>query len=315
MAATKYNYTISTSTADGKVCIGCLEDEILKSSIILTSLDPRKMLAGNDNLDIWFKAALDSGEQTELTTIVSNHSGDHDHKSAPLKSSDNRQVVLPTIFAPAMTEYLTGSGDSGSVRGGGTLFTHTSEVEGSTDFEFDFLDFISIAGGLVTCVGAEPGDYISFEILAPATVVVPNGSNEGNCDLVDLGGYNLIVPAAGDGTHDVDLSVATPVPAPDLDGYWDFADSETGKGSLTVSTSPGNAGFHLFDVAIPELARFVNKWPLLGDNMIPLIIPAIDSKDICSRWKYKCTIYNCGHTGLKVVWGLVSGRHKTSGSA
>jgi hypothetical protein len=106
----------------------------------------------------------------------------------------------------------------------------------------------SAARGNATVWTAEDTFSISMQMAATATT--PNGGGTGNCDLIPIGGgRNIIVPAPGTGTHDVDLAAAVPVAAWNQDqrnGYWDL---NRYTGALTASVTPGEANWHLFDFA------------------------------------------------------------------
>ena len=71
MPQTTYDYLV-TDTANDKVYIPDLEKEIQDSTITI-ALD-YVLVSGND-IDIVFKAAITSGEETILTGIVANHQG------------------------------------------------------------------------------------------------------------------------------------------------------------------------------------------------------------------------------------------------
>ncbi len=76
---TKYSYSISSSTANGRVNSSDLENEIQASSIV-TALD--RIDTGGDNLDIWFKDVLAAGDVTILTGVVNAHAGQESTSSA-----------------------------------------------------------------------------------------------------------------------------------------------------------------------------------------------------------------------------------------
>lgn len=98
-------------------------------------------------------------------------------------------------------------------------------------------------------------DMWGFKVKMPASVVTENGTNEGNCDLYNIAeGMNLILPAAGDGTHDINLSTgATPIPdgytrdSPDNTGYWSV--DKYWSGTVSAGTS-NQSEFNLYDFDI-----------------------------------------------------------------
>lgn len=69
---TKYTFSIASDTANGSVNPSTLTAEIAASAIVI-ALD--HIDTGGDVLDIWFKDALSSNDQTALSTVVSAHQG------------------------------------------------------------------------------------------------------------------------------------------------------------------------------------------------------------------------------------------------
>jgi len=106
MAVTQYNYTISTDTANGAVDSPKLTKEININTSIVPSVDHIDVIG--DVLDVYMAAALDAGEQTELTNTVGAHDGiaENTPYTVELKSdySDAEHVVK--------TQEMPRSGDS-----------------------------------------------------------------------------------------------------------------------------------------------------------------------------------------------------------
>lgn len=73
MAETKYTYSISGDTHDGKILPNLLSTEIEESSIS-TALS--YINTDDDVMDIWFVNELSSGDQTTLTSVVAAHEVD-----------------------------------------------------------------------------------------------------------------------------------------------------------------------------------------------------------------------------------------------
>ena len=127
----------------------------------------------------------------------------------------------------------------------------------TAEVEIPFMEAMQLLGGSVYWrpIGSwDFEDTWNLLIRLPATVAVPNGTNTGNCNLVPTGlGFNIIVPAAGDGAYDVDLETVVPVP----DGY--SPATQTGSGYWNVDrfwsetmTPNGEAHgeFNLYDLAL-----------------------------------------------------------------
>lgn len=327
MPLTQYTYSIQGAFPNHRVASDRLTLEI-QHSVIVTALD--HIDTADDACAVFFKEALSAEDKTTLDSIVATHSGEPLSQNVPApvrlytgdipspQTTDGRAIVLPNFFPDYVTLYLTGAGDDAQRgRGQGVPFTMSSDVGGDTVIEFSFLDWVYISGGAFKCVGADIGDYISFEVHAPKTPVTSSGGN-GNCDLVDpgVGTPILIVPAAGTGAFNVDLSKAVPIPALNTDqprkpsGFWEWTGPDTGKGVVTPG-APGSSNYNLFAIDLDPMARFANKVHMLGDTNDNLTIPAVAPKTFFPQWILRVIIHNSGHAGLKVVFRLVTARVKT----
>jgi hypothetical protein len=212
----------------------------------------------------------------------------------PLQAQDGPREVdkKPVMVMSPATEgtftWLSSRGDdlnpaSGTGRGEGEqAFLEWDGTEDpwpeTKEVELQFMEPIELHDGHVSwseAWGFE--DKWSLLVRMPATVTAPNGGGTGNCNLVDLGGYNLIEPADGDGTHDVDLDAAVPVPGED--GYWDVDERWSG----TITPNPEAEGkFHLFDVQI-EMSFCKNMD--CGDAMRRWDLDAYKAEWISKRWR------------------------------
>lgn len=233
-------------------------------------------------------------------------------------TSDGKQIVLPNLFPGNVLLYITGVGDSSTVIGAGSKFKLSSS-SGTQDLEFQFRDWCYLAGGGIFYETATTNDEVSMKLFAPAsTVSTSSGGNTGDCNLYSLGdGMNMIIPAAGNGTHNI--TSAIPVPAYDEengetpDGYWDWDSPDTGAGTVSANAS-ALGGFNLYDFPI-DISYFVRNLQLVGngaDGNFALTVPAIKPKKILPQWKFKVSLVNGGalHT-VKVGWYLVTARRKT----
>lgn len=177
--------------------------------------------------------------------------------------SDGRPVVVISPSTEGLVTWLTGAADNpnptppSSGRGEGTPIALKFTEPGTSTLDIQFNEPVELHDGELYYsppTNWTVDDHFSFSAVLPATVVTPNGTNTGNCNLVDLGGYNLIVPAAGDGTHDVDLDVAVPVPtSKSQTGYWDV-DCLIG---VVTPGIPDTAEWNLLD--IPLELGYINK--------------------------------------------------------
>jgi hypothetical protein len=201
--------------------------------------------------------------------------------------------------------WLTGRGDHPTNgRGEGTRLkiTYGPGESGDKYVDLQFNEQIQLHDGRMFVPDKDKwtdNDEWSFSIIMPATAVTPNGSGEGDCNLVDLGGYNLIVPAAGDGTHDIDdMDAACPVGAGGV-GYWDY---DMFTDTLTPSSTPGEAGWHLFDIQLE--AFFMKKLPVPTHNMAVFDMQPYKSERLSPRWKLRFTIHRAS-TGEATILGWV----------
>lgn len=298
-----------------RVDVPQLESEVRASSITV-ALD--SITTSQGACVIAFKDDLSEAEVLLLEAVVFSHSGVGLPAGAQLvevnapKTSDGKLIFLPNLFPGGVTLYLCGAGDGVNGRGEGQEFSVGSDEAGESEVEFSFSDSIYFAGGTISWVGGEIGDHISLLAYAPATPVVANGSGAGNCSVM---GSGVIVPAAGDGSHDVDLSTAVPIPAYDDDGnrsgQWDWSDPWTGAGSIVpAANGPGTGNCNLIAAQF-TLARFAAKMPLLGNGSMNLQLPAIKPKLMWPQWKFKAVLTNSGHAGLKCAWMIVAARYAT----
>lgn len=233
-------------------------------------------------------------------------------------TSDGKPVFLPNLFPGNVMLYICGVGDTTSNLGDGQEFKLQATSTQTQGVDFQFRDWCYLAGGGIFYEAAN-SDVVSMKLFAPAsTVTASSGNNTGNCNLVALGGgKNLIVPAAGNGTHN--LVSAVPVPSYDEEngetpvGYWDWSEPDTGVGTMTAN--PGAGKWNLVDYSV-DLAYFVRGLQLVGagsDGQFELTVPAIKPKKILPQWKFNVslTASSALHT-VKIGWYLVTARRKTA---
>lgn len=325
MSATKYTYSIHDDFPNHAENSDTLTVEIGHSSITV-ALD--HIDTNGDDCDIWFKAELSAGEETTLDGVVAAHTGapsvrpPDEVKLASPETSDGKPIFLPCLFPGNVYLYPTGAGDNvtNQTRGDGQAFVVKCSAEQDYNVEFQFIDWVYLAGGGIKWKNGEDGDWVSLVIYAPATPVTPNGSGTGNCNLVDpgVGAAILIVPAAGNGAYDVDLEDAVPVPAytetedgtQTPSGFYNWSSPGTGSGVVSAGV-PQASPYNLFAVAI-DLVRFANRLQLEGAEIQDLTIPAVKPKKILPQWKFKVTAYHAAGTAdLAVQWWLTTARIKT----
>lgn len=201
--------------------------------------------------------------------------------SLDAKDDDGRQVVSIGMFPDWMNPSVLGRADdlaAGTRCTGQKLrFCHGNGDPQVNTNVVRFIDYIQILGADLYVMNANKDDSISLNIVAPSTSVSPvNGI--GNANLYPIGpGKNLIVPAAGDGYHNVDLTTplnvnvagqpgqptlitaAVPIPAFNEDGskygYWDW---DRLNGSILPNiTGTGNANLLDHEIILLKYAAEV----------------------------------------------------------
>lgn len=326
MPATKYSHLL-TVFPQQRVALDRLALEIRQSGIV-TALDFINLSAVQ--ADIWFKDALAGGDVTLLTALVAAHSGEPLPDNTLLKvqqytsegvlapvAADGKPYVLPNSFPGEVLLNFAGISDelSPPTRFGGDLFGISQVGVGTTEFIVDFLDGVFLAGGHVDWDGGSWGSSIQMNLWAPATTTkAPVVANQGNCNKVPTGlGFNILVPAAGDGVYDLDVPV--PIPAYEDEtnaqmGYWGYSEPWVGRGTVSPAATPVEK-YNLFDAPL-ELAHFTVLHLFLETGQRDLIAPAIKPKWILPEWKIKIALNNvAGNKTLRAGWDLLVARRKT----
>ena len=234
-------------------------------------------------------------------------------------TDDGKQIFLPNLFPGTVLVIYTGAGDdiTNGIRLGGQEFEISSSAIEDVTFEFQFMEWVYLAGGGIYYEGAKIGDNITYKVYAPATVAA-NNPGIGAYDKLDLGGFNMYVPnTSSSGDWDLDLTEklnpnvgftkVTPVPSPDGTGFFDY-DADTGLITLNQTQT---GGYNLFDIPI-DIATFINKVPMLGANTTQLTVPAIKPKKILPHWIHKITFHHEYTQPVSLSWFLYAAREKTT---
>jgi len=230
--------------------------------------------------------AVDTGASEILS--VSNVNG------LQLNTEDGRKIVSPGLFPDYMNPLYTSEGDNyaaGTAGGGSRLVWSLANGSPETNTKtIQFNRYSQILGGFLSTNNTNKDDYFSVTATAPATATTVNGSGTGNCNKYPTGtGFNIILPAFGDGGHNVNLTepmnaflqppynrlVTKAVPITAVGGndsmspigYWNW-NYRTGA----ITPAPlGNGGYNLYDAPIP-LSTYVNKMCVFsGSNTTPFV--------------------------------------------
>lgn len=312
MAATKYTYSISTDFPNHVVATDRLLVEV-RASAIVTAVD--YINTSGDDCDIWFKADLSSGDKTLLDGIVAAHSGEPmpaessrvvitSQGGAPVDIANNRMLVVPFPADFGANLWLCGRGDDtqSQSRGTGTPLSMTFTGPDEQTVDLQFMEQVQLHDGQLFVQdysGWDLGDEWSLGVIIPATVATPNLGNTGNCNVVDSGqGFNIVVPAAGDGAYDIDMSTAAPVPMGG--GYWDY---DYYSNVLSPSATPGSASYMLLDV--PILSYSHRNVPIPWHRTGLFDFDAYDAVRISPRWMIRWTVKKVSAGAGKVAGWIV----------
>ena len=221
---------------------------------------------------------------------------------------DGKHYLRSSAYTLGTRLYIAGCGDHReNGRGKGQRFELEHAQQGYSAWtEWSFNDWVELGGGGMWYKGAEFGDHVSFQLLAPATDIVPNGSNQGNCNVhPELG---ILIPAANDGVYDVDLETADKfVPLLSADGLWTWSYPDTGLGSCAPADADGG-NCHLVPTEV-AVHTYVSEVGIIGDNQLNVTFPGIDPTRIPPQWKMRCRVYNTdGQHTIQLVWELEVGR-------
>lgn len=226
-----------------------------------------------------------------------------------LKTPDKKTYVRASSYTLGTRLYITGRGDDRNDGvGKGERFEHQQSTAGDSDWlSWGFNDWIEMGGGGLEFMNAELGDWVTMDLMAPASVVTVNSAGEGNCNIHPT--YGILIPAAGDGAYDIDLSEGSSAPVPLLTtgGLWNWSYPDTGLGQVIAAPSAdGNCNLVPQDYPIHT---YVQEVGILGNGTLNFTYPGIDPTRILPQWRFNCRVHNeVGGHDLEVAWKIVCAR-------
>jgi hypothetical protein len=231
-------------------------------------------------------------------------------------ASDGKPFVLPNIFPGDVILNFAGRADGGGIRYNGDMFEAEKVGAGDTYRSFSFQDGVFLTGGLVSWANGGYQCTATLDLYSSAsTVEDPETPGTGDCNLVATGlGFNMIVPAAGDGSKN--LVTFAPIPAEDdetseKNGYWEYTDPWVGAGEISAGV-PGASKFNLFDAAI-KLSHFCDAHLLPESGKQELNIQNVKPKWILPQWYFYLTLHNANaDKTLQMAWSLVIARRRSA---
>lgn len=237
----------------------------------------------------------------------------------PPMTKDGRVINMPSIFGNALDIYFGGRGDdiTNNSRLRGPRLDLKQTGDGTNSLTWQYCKRIWVAGGTLIYSGAVFGDWIRYDIFAPATAGTSN-PGAGEFDKYEIvaesGLYTYIPNATHEGDWDVSLTArcnanvefSKAVPIPTSGGFFDY-DYDSDGGNLTLNTAQtGNTTLFDFDF---DLIEIVNDVGILGNRSLPFSLPASwGAKALQPQWKHKVTINHEGSGDLETTWHLVPGR-------
>lgn len=226
--------------------------------------------------------------------------------------NDGRPVFVVSPSTTGWMTWFTGAGDDPAPtppakgRGTGTKLRLSFTGAEVKTVDLVFSEPVELHDGEMFYTGTwELDDCFDFSAVIPATTVTPN-AGAGNCNLVDAGGYNVIVPAAGDGSHDVDLSSPMPVVPALGGGYWE-ADQATAL--VTPSSTPGQSDWHLLDVPVESF--FLRQMPM-GHPLGKFEIDAYKAEWVSPAWSLRLRVDKQSAGAGEVAGWLMLFREKST---
>lgn len=240
----------------------------------------------------------------------------------PALEPDKRMVVVNFPADSDTQMWLAGAGDDieNQVRGEGPeiIMEFADVVREEPEIQhldIQFLEWVQLHDGQVIVTTPSQWyirDKWNWGIHLTESEVTLNETNEGNCNVVNSQGEPgqpdsvIVVPAAGDGAYDVDLSVAVPVPA-NGQGFWRY---DYATDTLEPSATPGQASYHI--LLIPVTAYFMRTVTIPCHPAGNFDFDAYKAERIFKRWKLRLTVKKVSNgPGALSGWVVVFREYNT----
>ena len=247
-----------------------------------------------------------------LCALLAAHTGAEYYTQEP-HSPDGRRYFIPSSLKKGLTPKFIGYSDdvTNGTKYNGSICGHSSSSIDDHVKEIQFINTIDLIGGKMRHFGAKYGDYVKYEIYAPATAGTSNPGAGAYDKYAIGGGVNMFIPN-GTTTGDWDLNLTEtlnanvsftkvcPIPVSDSsnpNGWFDY--------NIDTNVCSFNAlqkgYYNLFD-ANYTLLDYV-KIPILGDTSAPLDFTLnVASKTMLPHWKHKVTVHQTTTNLLEVIW-------------
>jgi len=212
----------------------------------------------------------------------------------PPETFDGKQLVTANALPEWCILNQVGRGDTAEGIGLGPFFMLSNDsVSAPTTLEFSLIDAAYVTSGVGVVQAAKLGDYLRFEVIAPATVGEAAPGNNGNCYKYPTGaGFDIYIPAPGVGNWNLALSSADChlVPNPDGEGFWDCDVPNTGPGTI-VPNYTMRGQYDLYSIGM-RLNKFATDVPILGtDIVLNFGISNVRAKMIPPHWHWIVSLF------------------------
>jgi len=256
-------------------------------------------------------------QNKSLTSVMSSGI-----KLDALTDADGRINFTSTPIGFGWLTYFTGKGDNlnptppDTGRGTGSPFyLEIQDGYNYGEMTIQFLEPIHVHDGEVYWGPDEfgPKDFFSIGVDVPGTPVTAASGN-GNCNLAPTGlGFNIIVPAPGNGAYNVDLSKARTVspmmvPGTHPNGYWDVTEE---TGIVRPADVTGAGRYNMFDAQLPRFYFIKNVG--MGNPDRSFSINVYKTNYIHPSWKMVMQVTRDASHGVGWVSGyLLAFRRNTA---
>jgi hypothetical protein len=247
------------------------------------------------------------------------------NKPASPKTKDGRPFQSVDQFPKGTKVTFSGQADdfANGLVGNGVAMKTKFDTAANSEFTLQFVEPVYLAGGRVSWLNAEYGDFFCFAVKAPASPCTSN-TGAGAYDKYDVGGgLNMFIPngtVTGDwdlnltechpnlSTSEVTFQVTKVTPVPSSAGFFDM-DITTGA----VTLNPTQTGaFNLFDADV-VMIHHVNKIHMMGDAE-RTIQGEYKTETMWPHWQMDVTVHkDAGVTGtdLEFTAELYMSRRQT----
>lgn len=261
MAITSYE-----KTREGEVNLNQLQSEINSTSAIVPSCI--SISASGTTLTLSFAAALNSGEEVALESVIATHVPNDTYVaiSELPKSPETGKIAMHASAKPLQEKQTyavwAGAGDDMATGGAGdgpllSFFMTPGVPAVSVDIKFHPNNGkVWINEGYFKFDGAGAGDTISAFVMAPPTSM----QTVANLNMVIVDDWVKFAPGGpGTGTHGL---AATPVLIPrsfSRDGDWDY------DGTNLLPNMTGTGGYKISTIE-RVYHKYINRIPLYGSS-------------------------------------------------